>query len=234
MHACTGPHQFNPSICDVLRSTTQTESLQWVMLWSGGRGTWWEPRLHMWACSAASRTWTLTTLTTPATQEVSLSCCLCPAMLNPFYNSCYRRSDSVFFLLDPCGGGGWLNYIWIWWAHFCLLRYREAGGRGPLGAGDPSLHGQRVTGRRLHLPWRCQARLKCVTSLWTRGTLLRSGLCNKAQLWWPLLTLGVVRRIQEAATSVLAERLTEFLSAWGSFKCPCEVMVFPLKIACAP
>lgn len=56
----------------VLRSTTWTAPLRWVMWWSGGRGTWWETRIRMWSCSAASRVWTLSTLSTPATQEVSL------------------------------------------------------------------------------------------------------------------------------------------------------------------
>ena len=113
MHACAGPHRFNPSIFDVLRSTTRTESLQWVTLWSGGRGMWWEPRLHMWACSAASRTWTLTTLTTPATQEVSLSYCLCPAMLTLF-TTAVTEGQTACSSLRPvcvclCVCGDWLH-----------------------------------------------------------------------------------------------------------------------------
>lgn len=128
----------------MLRSTTWTPPLQWVMWWFGGKGLSSETRLQMLSCSAASRIWTLSTHITPATQEVSY---------------CYYLSHPAFVFLK----------VWNIYCHF--LRYCNAEGWGPLGAADPSFLSKCVPGFGLHLPGCCQTGLMCVTSLWTPGML---------------------------------------------------------------
>lgn len=57
------------------RSITWTAPSLWAMWWSGGKLTLLEMRIQTCICFAASRPWTLSTPSTPATQEVSL--CIC-------------------------------------------------------------------------------------------------------------------------------------------------------------
>lgn len=51
--------------------------------------------------------------------------------------------------------------------HFHFIRYCGAEAGRPPGAADPSIHSQRVPGRRLHLPGCLETGLKCVTWHWT-------------------------------------------------------------------
>jgi len=98
------------------------------------------------------------------------------------YNSCCERSGSVCVCVRAICGKKKCQFIHLKRIrlNFDLRRRREAGGRGPLGAADPTLPSRRVPVRRHHLPGRRQAGLKTCRLVWDSAVAGKEGVITGA------------------------------------------------------